>query len=84
MPISVVSDGIGPSTFGEDIKPTSSLVKDTTTAAETDVVEAVSRTTVGAAADEDQGGGAPPGESKGFGDLFVEASITLPAGEGGG
>lgn len=82
MPISVPSDERGPSTHAKDNTPISSLSpKRTTMAAETNVVQAVSRAPIGAPAHHDQGDGVPAGENLVFGDLFVEASITLPTGD---
>lgn len=85
MPIPVPPDGRGPPTHAENTTPTSPPTKDTAMAGDKNVVEVVSRVAIGAATGQVQGGeddaNAPPGKNTAFGDLFVEASVTLPAGE---
>lgn len=80
MPVSIPSNERHPPTAdAEGDTPKSPSVGGTTA-----VVEAVSRTATGAATDcgerETGDATAPAGKDSAFGDLFVEASVTLPSG----
>lgn len=89
MPLPAPPNEREASTRADKTEPLSPSTKLTATAADQRVIEVVSMAPVGAGAGQGrskQGGGgddaaAPDGKNEAFGDLFVEASVTLPTGE---
>eukprot|EP00752_Nemacystus_decipiens_P013400 g11865.t1 len=85
MPIAVPQDRNGPTTsYADNSKPMSPLPGHITKVAGNNVIEVVSGAPAGAAAEEgrteEDSASASAGRNVGFGDLFVEASVTLPSG----